>query len=84
LDGYFFTLVDIDQPWPSEGMVNHLAILARPAKLGETGSCWFYLNTKEEMYFSNYDLEAKVPPWPTNKHIQSQIWNPLPASMWKP
>lgn len=80
-DGYYFTLTDTTRPWPSEGMVDHLAILARPAVLGETGSCWFYMNTQRELYYSNYPLEGQVPPWPSPKHIQAKIWTQVPPDI---
>jgi hypothetical protein len=80
-DGYYFTLTDLSKPWPAEGMVDHLAILARPAVMGETGSCWFYMNTQKELFYSNYPLEGDVPPWPSLKHIQAEIWTQIPPDI---
>jgi hypothetical protein len=83
LDGYLFTLIHPDQSWPdSIGTVSELAILAKPALPGRTGSCTFYVNTQGEAFFSNCLLPDKVPKWPDARQLEAKIWEVLPAGTW--
>lgn len=78
IDGYFFTLTHWEKKWPSTGMVKEVQVLAIPAELGVTGSCWFYVNTQKEAYYSNFSLTKKVPPWPDARQLEAGVWKKLP------
>jgi len=76
-NGYLFTVTHPDLEWPGESMVMELAILARPAKPGVSGSCSFYVNTSGKAWFTNVALEHEVPPWPDRRSIEAGVWRPL-------
>ena len=74
INGYYFTLTHREKTWPSSGMVKELQILAKPAHMGNTGSCWFYMNTLGQAYYSNFDLNHNVPRWPNHRQLDAEIW----------
>lgn len=78
LDGYYFTLTHWEKKWPATGMAKEVQILAIPAKLGVTGSCWFYVNTEGQAYYSNFSLKQKVPRWPDARQLEAGVWKELP------
>lgn len=79
-DGYLFTLVHLDKPWPAGGEVIHLGILARPEDPGRSGSCFFYVSTDGAAYYSDYLLSDLVPAWPSRRQLDAEIWKPLPEA----
>lgn len=78
MDGYYFTLTHWEKQWPATGMVKEVQILAIPAELGITGSCWFYINTEGQAYYSNFSLRKQVPRWPDARQLEAGVWKELP------
>lgn len=79
LDGYNYTLVHPDKPWPENGgMMKEVGIMAMPQKIGSTGACTFFLGTDGGRFFSQCQFIENVPPCPEQKTIEAGIWLPMP------
>jgi len=73
-NGYFFTLTNPRHPWPEDGLVDEVMILAVPEKVDQTGCCTFYLHVDGQMYYTDLQLEDKIPVWPDAAALEAGIW----------